>query len=88
MSPRKLRPPRSSRRTHIRNRHAAPPADPTQPVDPARITPPCFAEWSALETELAAIGPHRIALALRVARAAAACWRSRTSRIRAAALSS
>jgi len=53
------------RKTHVARHHAAPPTKPPPLLEP----PP---EWSALGTELAAIGPHRIALALRVARAAAA----------------
>ena len=80
MSPKKKRSPRSPRPTHVKRRHgpdtAAPPQKPVEPdlASVERSTdPPDLTEWTALGASLLALtnGAHRVALAMRTARAAA-----------------
>src|SRR5687767_14127532 len=79
MSPKKKPASRSPKPTHVERRHgpdaAVPPQKPVEPdlVSVERSTdPPDLAEWTALGASLHALpnGAHRVALAMRTARAA------------------
>lgn len=70
MPGRKNRPLKSPRKARAAKRHTPPAPETPEPFVPT-VAPPGFGEWSALGTELAAIGPHRILIAMRIARAAA-----------------
>ena len=70
------------RKPHVERRHAEPPPH-EPPVAPTRrhaelpsheaaAIPPELREWAGLGAELAALGPHRLAIAAHAARAAAA----------------
>jgi hypothetical protein len=64
------KPPKSRTRSH--GAPFAPPSASASAPEAPTVAPPGFAEWSALGAALAARGPHRLALATRIARATTA----------------